>query len=146
MKRNAKIKTLLCMAALSFSLVTPAQINLVWKGKPASRIVVTTTEKTDSIAASMLQDFVQRISSAKLPIIPSDQLKKGVAKGDVLIGNGLTNEALKTPELKEDGYLLTTEDGHLRVVSGVIKVPYMESSLCLNATLECSIGVKTNIR
>ena len=118
MKRNTKMKTLLCMAALSFSLVSSAQVNLVRKGKPVSRIVVTTAEKTDSIAATVLQDFVCRISKAKLPIVTSNQLKKGVTKGDVLIGNGLSNKTLNTSELHEDGYLLATEDGYLRIVSG----------------------------
>ena len=118
MKKKTKLKTLLALAALSVSVASPAQVKLVHNNKPLSRIVMTTPEKSDSIAATLLQDFVKRITNAELPIVSADKAGKKLSKGDVLIGNGLSNQQYQTHELKEDGYLLSTEDGHLRIVSG----------------------------
>ena len=70
------LKLLSCIAAFSFTSVCNAQVNLVRHNKPTSRIVVTTTESADSTAASILQNFVQKSTKAKLPIIYSTQNKK----------------------------------------------------------------------
>lgn len=108
----------LLLAALFCAGVATAQVQPVCKGRAAARIVVTTQDRADSVAASLLQDFVQRISGAELPIVAADALQKAPRKGDILIGNGLSNEALRSEELREDGFLLSTEDGMLRIVSG----------------------------
>lgn len=110
-----KIKHLL-LSLLAIGILSPsyAQITPVKSGKPASRIVVTTDEKADREAALLMQDFIQRISTATLPI------EYGVTpkKGDILIGNGGENASYVSDRLKEDGFLLSTEGGIGRIVSG----------------------------
>lgn len=118
MKGLQHLKTWLLAAALPCSIVSTAQVQIVKKNKPASRIVVTTTEKSDSTAALLLQDFVTRITRAQLPVVFTSDAGVKEGKKDILIGNGLTNSSLVTSELKEDGFLLSTEDGRLRIVSG----------------------------
>ena len=117
MKGLFSLKPLLLAALWPCSLAVNAQVQLVRNHRPASRIVVTTDESADAEAADLLQRYVQRITRADLPVLTAGQVKK-IKKGDVLIGNGLTNAPLVTPELREDGYLLSTEDGCLRIVSG----------------------------
>lgn len=113
-----KLKICFLAASLLCATVVTAQVAPVLRGKPVSRIVVTTGEQADSTAAALLQNFVAQISGAKLPIVQGQALPKAPGKGDILIGNGLSNAAFVTPELKEDGFLLTTKDGALRIVSG----------------------------
>ena len=110
-------KILLVATACLTSVATSAQVSLVQKYQPQSRIIVTTGEAADSTAAVLLQDFVERSTQAKLPVYRADEVRK-LKKGDVLIGNGLTNAGHVAPQLKEDGYLLSTDDGYLRIVSG----------------------------
>lgn len=111
------IKFLSCLAALSFAATCSAQVNIVKHNKPTSRIVVTTQEHADSTAASILQNFVQKSTQAKLPIVYCHQAKK-IKKGDILIGNGMTNSQFISKEITEDGFLLSTDDGYLRIISG----------------------------
>ena len=106
------------MAACAGTLTSQAQVGLVENGKSKARIVVTTTEKADSTAAVLLQDFVNRITQTKLPIVSVAQLDRRLYKNDIFIGNGLSNKALVTDQLTEDGFLITTEDGHLRIING----------------------------
>ena len=112
-----KIKLLTCLAAFSFAANSNAQVNLVRHNKPVSRIVITTETHADSTAASILQNFVQKSTQAQLPIVGASDVKK-LKKGDVLIGNGMTNAPFVSDKLTEDGFLLSTEDGYLRIVSG----------------------------
>ena len=65
MKKNIKQEIALSLAALALVSNSPAQIKLVQNHRPLARIVVTTPEQSDSIAASLLQDFVQRMTKAK---------------------------------------------------------------------------------
>lgn len=114
---------MLAMSALSLATYSPAQVKLVHNHQPVARIVVTTPEQSDSIAASLLQDFVHRITKARLPIVRAELQAKKPLKGDVLIGNGRWNsslyqEAMNGNQLKEDGYLLSTDGGLLRILSG----------------------------
>ncbi|WP_455593214.1 DUF4838 domain-containing protein [Bacteroides sp.] len=84
-----------------------AQITLVKAGKPVARIV-TENNPTDQRAATLLQDFVQRITNAQLPIVTGISPRKG----DVLIGQG------NTEGLTEDGFRLATDNGKLFISSG----------------------------
>lgn len=118
MKKQTGMKMLLALAALSFSVTGSAQVKLVQNNQAASRIVVTTSDKRDSEAASLLQDFVKRITHTELPVLSFKEAGKRPSKGDVLIGNGMSNQKWVSKELREDGFLLSTEDGHLRIVSG----------------------------
>lgn len=95
-----------------------AQIRLAAKHKPAARIVLTTADPADSVAASLLCEFVRRISDAELPVVAGADLRRAPGAGDVLIGNGLSNAAFVSDSLREDGFLLSTRDGALRIVSG----------------------------
>ncbi len=94
------------------------QVTLVRNAKPLARIVVTTPAPADSTAAVLLQDFVQRISGAELPLVDAATAVSAARRGDILVGNGLSNAAFVSDALREDGFLLTTEEGLLRVVSG----------------------------
>lgn len=85
-----------------------AQITLVEKGKPVSRIVVAEKNEANGQAATLLQDFVQRISGASLPIVEG----RKVRGGDVVIGAG------NREGLTEDGFRLSTAEGCLRISSG----------------------------
>ena len=114
MKTSFHWKTMLSVAAFSFSTLCAAQTQIVKDHRPLSRIVLTTASEVDAQAASLLQDFVKRISKAELPIISGKKIKKG----DIIIGNGESNASLVTNQLKEDGFLIDTTDGHLRIVSG----------------------------
>ena len=89
-------------------LSAQGQITLVRDGKPQSRIVVNSDSPVDRRAADLLQDFVGRISDAKLPVVESKKLKKG----DVVIGQG------STEGLTEDGFRLADGDGILYISSG----------------------------
>lgn len=71
-----------------------AQLTLVKDGKAVSRIALSEKSEINRQAADLLQDFVQRISGASLPIV------EGKAKsGDVVIGG-------KSAEAGEDGFTL----------------------------------------
>ena len=94
---------ILTMCCLSLQ----AQITLVEKGKAFSRIIVNEKTEENEQAATLLQDFVRRISGVELPIL----FDKTVKKGDVLIG-GITMEA------GEDGFKLSTQGDCLRISSG----------------------------
>lgn len=118
MKNLGKLRFTLLAAALAGCWAAAAQVAPVVEGRPAGRIVVTTGEKADSTAAALLRDFVCRISGAELPVVDGRTLAKAPRKGDILIGNGLSNASLATGELREDGFLLSTGDGLLRIVSG----------------------------
>lgn len=85
-----------------------AQMTFVKEGKAVSRIIVADKDTINRKAADLLQDFVQRISGARLPIIENAQAKKG----DIVIGQG------NTEGLTEDGFRLATQEGILRISSG----------------------------
>lgn len=92
------------------ALAASAQITLVRDGKPKSRIVLNNQPSAaDTRAANLLQDFVGRISGAKLPIVtPSKVIKPG----DIVIGQGSTDG------LTEDGFRLAERGGALYISSG----------------------------
>lgn len=85
-----------------------AQMTFVKKGKAVSRIIVADKDTINRKAADLLQDFVQRISGARLPIVENAKAKKG----DIVIGQG------NTEGLTEDGFRLATQEGILRISSG----------------------------
>lgn len=85
-----------------------AQMAWVKNGKPVSRILVANPDSANHQAALLLQDFIERISGASLPILESAQGKKG----DILIGKG------DTSGLTEDGFRLKTDNQTLEISSG----------------------------
>ena len=113
MYQSLKTKLTILLALLTLGSAS-AQITAVKHGKPMSRIVLTTLDRQDSVAAAVLQEFTYRISSARLPIVA----EKTPRKGDILIGNGASNQKYVTDQITEDGFWMSTEDGFLRIVSG----------------------------
>lgn len=103
-------KTLIvCALVFTCALAALAQpVSLVKNGKPVGRIVSDSTA-VNLKAATLLQDFIGRISGATLPIVNRPVKEK---KGDVIIGAG------DTQGLTEDGFRLRTHGGTLRISSG----------------------------
>jgi hypothetical protein len=111
------IRQITILVFIAFGLIPAINAGahtLVDKGKPKGRIIVTSHRADYEKAALLLQDFVQRISNARLAI-----LHDGVPrKGDVVIGNGASNHIVHMADLTEDGFRITNRDGVLRIVSG----------------------------
>lgn len=101
------LKHLCTVLFLSAFAGVNAQLPLVREGKPVARIV-TENNPVDTRAAELLQDFVQRITDARLPIVVSAIPRSG----DVVIGKG------DRKGLTEDGFRLATENGKLFISSG----------------------------
>lgn len=99
-----------------FTMTANAQFAIVKDGKSATTIVVDGSDTTDVKAAKFLQDFVNRISGATLPIVENPSKAKA---GDILIGNfQLKDYKFDMAKLSEDGFLLSSKDGYLRILSG----------------------------
>lgn len=106
MKRIGRMWGLAALSAFLWMADASAQLTLVKDGKAVSRIVLNEKSEINRQAADLLQDFVQRISGASLPIV------EGKAKaGDVVIGG-------KSAEAGEDGFTICTEQNQLRITSG----------------------------
>ena len=103
-KQLEKICTVLLLSAF---VGTKAQIPLVKENRPIARIV-TENNPVDTRAAELLQDFVQRMTHARLPIVVGAASRSG----DVVIGKG------STKGLTEDGFWLATDNGKLFISSG----------------------------
>lgn len=110
-----KTKRIFFLLVYAFiSIATTAQIQLVKDGKPISRIITVLGDSVDLRAATLLQDFVKRMSGAELSILPSGTVP---GKGDILIGKPtLTTEIRHFPELKEDGFFISTETGYIMIM------------------------------
>ena len=99
----------LCTAfLLSVATCLQAQVTVVKEGKPVSRILIEKDNSVDNQAALLLQDFVQRISGASLPVLTD----KSPRKGDIVIGGK------DTSGLTEDGFRLKTDNGIVYISSG----------------------------
>ncbi|MGL5704734.1 MAG: DUF4838 domain-containing protein [Tannerellaceae bacterium] len=117
MKHQILIGTLLAGGFL-MSQSSFAQVQLVKNSKPTSRIIVAGSDSTDMKAASLLQDFIHKVSGAQIPIVKNTTAKKN----DIAIGTAsnptLASNSSITSQLKEDGFLISTNDGVLRILSG----------------------------
>lgn len=98
-----------------------AQVQLVEHGQPKSRIIIDQTIAVDSLAAALLQRFVGEMSGAELPV-QDFRNASGARPGDVLIGafqlDSWSNPPAVMDSLVEDGFLIHTRDGYLRLLSG----------------------------
>ncbi len=103
---------LLFLLFLSFTL--NAQVSVTEKGKPAGRIVLSEINQENIKAANLLQDFIQRISGAKLSIVQDANTRKN----DIIIGKGKSNKNIITNNIKEDGFKIATISNQLHIVSG----------------------------
>lgn len=105
----------LCLLAAAHYL--PAQVTLVSGSLPQSRIIVDSGNSSDSLAAVYLQRFILESSGAKLPLLQHHHA--GAPRpNDVLIGAFQLNSWQPAVSLKEDGFLISTQDGRLRILGG----------------------------
>ncbi|MBV6653408.1 MAG: DUF4838 domain-containing protein, partial [Mameliella sp.] len=118
------MKNLLCFCCTSLLLLpflSHAQVRIVENGQSKGRIVIDTSVTTDSLAAEVLKRFVGEMSGAELSILDFRNAGE-VQLNDVLIGDfqraKWEHPPVQTAQLKPDGFLLHTMDGHLRIVSG----------------------------
>ncbi len=86
------------------------QVTVTRNGKPTSRIVILDETEENKTAATLLQDFVHRITKSQLPITTQNQ-SSALKKGDIVIAN---DNAL--PEV-EDAFKLNTRNGQLYVIN-----------------------------
>lgn len=94
--------------ALCASLGLAAQVSITREGKPVARIVLEERTEVNQQAAQLLQDFVERVSGATLPLVEKADEPR---PNDIRIGG-------TTAEAGEDGFSLDTTEGLLRVQSG----------------------------
>lgn len=110
------MKRLFLLVLIFVSTAAYSQIRLTDGGKPLSRIYAADTP-ADKEAATLLNDFVQRISGSKLMIIND---LKSVRKGDIVIGNNQVGSGVEYDLglLTHDGFRLSSDDGYIRILSG----------------------------
>ncbi len=89
------------------SVAAMASVPLVKNGKPVGRILID-GDSGSSEAADLLQDFVGRISGAKVPVTGLDGVKSP-KKGDVVIQRD------ETGKVKEDGFRISTDNGVMTI-------------------------------
>jgi hypothetical protein len=108
--------TLLLFMTL-FSCKSPAgEINIVTSGITSYVIVLPAgASKTEIRAASVLQDYMKRISGATLSIIPEGKLELQPA---IFIGNTGHAERYKTGKLKNESFFIATTDKDLYIKGG----------------------------
>lgn len=94
-----------------FPNLAKSQVIVTDNGNPVSRIVISTDNSVDMKAANLLQDFVKKISGAKLPIVYQDY---SIRNNDIIIGSG----DLDKKNLKEDGFRIKTDSNKLHILSG----------------------------
>jgi hypothetical protein len=104
----------LLLFLLFSSSILNAQVSVTEKGKPVGRIVLSEINQENTKAANLLQDFIQRISGAKLSIVKDTNIRKN----DIIIGKGKSNKNIITNGIKEDGFKIATISNQLHIVSG----------------------------
>ena len=75
MKRIGRMWGLVALSAFLWMADASAQLTLVKDGKAVSRIVLSEKNDINHQAADLLQDFVQRISGASLPIVDQELVR-----------------------------------------------------------------------
>lgn len=98
---------LLTLTLLITALCPSAQTRIVKNSHPEGRIIY--SDPADREAALLLQDFVERISDARIPIKDGNVKPR---KGDVVIRRTADNT------VTEDGFRLSTTPGYLIIESG----------------------------
>ncbi|MFY0255043.1 DUF4838 domain-containing protein [Chitinophaga sp. 30R24] len=90
------------------------ELPLVQQGRSAYVIVVpTNATKAETKAATLFQDYVQRISGAKLSVLPENQYKEQPA---VFIGN--TAHSTGPEKIKDEGFFIGSNSKQLFVRGG----------------------------
>lgn len=110
----ARLMLALVIVCISTSLCS--QVVLVKDGKSVSSIVINADNVTDKTAATILQDFVKKITDCQLPIVTH----RPPQQGDIIIGNlhvkGEDTLESVLPSIAKDGFYISTDGGVLRIV------------------------------
>ena len=86
---------LFCLTALHVATTTWAQITLVESGQPRATIVIGANASAQAVeAASLLQEYVEKMSGATLPVQREGEISSGprvfVGRSDAVRALGLT--------------------------------------------------------
>ena len=115
-------KSIICILALiCFNLTYAQELTLVETGKSKSRIIIPVKATAIEIkAAGVLQDYIHRISGARVRI-KSD--KKKPKNGEILVGNVNRPEIkdITLDKLEKDGFLLRNTGSKLMIGGGTEK-------------------------
>jgi hypothetical protein len=131
---------LLCQAVISVAcsvvhgadtaLSGPAELVLVKDGQPVATIVTAASPSDNArVAAAELQEFIEKISGARLPVVGDDSASSGTL---ILVGRSkLTDQiadlripAGRTRNLNEEGFVIRTQGDRL-VLAGNDEKPYL---------------------
>ena len=95
------IKKLLLFSIALFLVTTSfSQIEIVKNGKATGRILVDQSSKSDNQAATLLNDFVKKISGTTLPIVANSTKHH---KGDIIIKSfGSEERQIISSKIEED--------------------------------------------
>ncbi|MBV8251742.1 MAG: DUF4838 domain-containing protein [Chitinophaga sp.] len=112
---------------------TDGDISLVSGGRSQYTIVTPATPtKAESKAASILQDYIQQISGARLPIMTETGYKGKLA---IYVGN--TNATTGPEKIKDDGFFTGTADNSVYVRGGYGKGVVYGAYHFLDTYLHC---------
>lgn len=120
--------------------VQPDHLVLIDNGKPAATIVVGTTASAQAKeAARCLQDYLQRISGAKLDICAEKDRSTGtrilVGRSQAVTDLGIAPPSGFTPQMNEEGFVIQTGPGVL-VLAGNEDWQYRGTIYAVNEFLE----------
>ena len=105
MKLSIILRFCLWFMGISMAFPSLSQTMLVTNGNTSSRIILKENNQISWTAANLLQTFIQKVTSCKLPVVVSQTPRKG----DILIGG-------QSPaEVTEDGFSISTQDGILKI-------------------------------
>lgn len=105
--KHYTLKLLLPVCLMLGSTVSYGQVTLVQRQKAKSKIIINSNDSIGWHAATLLNDFVQRIAGTALPIVCDEQGKKN----DVIISGKAANAG-------EDGFEVSTRNHMLTIRSG----------------------------
>ena len=105
MKLSIILRFCLWFMGISMAFPSLSQTMLVTNGNTSSRIILKENNQISWTAANLLQTFIQKVTSCKLPVVISQTPRKG----DILIGGQ------SSAEVTEDGFSISTQDGILKI-------------------------------
>jgi hypothetical protein len=101
------------------SIILSAQIEIIKDGKPVGRIVADVNIITDKQAADLLNEYIEKITGTKLPlVIPVGEQKKG----DIIFrGLGSATQTDRSMIIQEDGFRIKSDRNILIIQGGTGK-------------------------
>lgn len=91
MKLSIILRFCLWFMGISVAFPSLSQTMLVTNGNTSSRIILKENNQISWTAANLLQTFIQKVTSCKLPVVISQTPRKG----DILIGGQSSAEVTK---------------------------------------------------